>query len=544
MEERRYRGRSASTGIAIGPLATADTEQSSKTQTQGEPAEEETALREAMVKAGADLETLAEVASGDGADILAFQIEMLTDPALIEDVLVAIGGGRDALEAWKAGLSEQIQDYETADDDYFRARASDLADLRDRVGRALMGIAEVIPEIADGAILLDRDLTPSRFLALDLEKLGGIALLGGSISSHVAMLARARGLPMAIAIGEAVEDTVGSDIEVILDGEQGLLVIAPTATTRRGYTDRLAKLHRLTREAASTRLRPAVTRDGQAIDVLINVDDPNAIDDDTLKASDGVGLLRTEFLFLGRSDLPGEDEQYQTYAGLVDRLAGRPAIVRTLDIGGDKPLPGISKAEESNPFLGLRGIRLCLEQEALFKVQIRALLRAATGRSLKVMLPMVSVQAEIDRTKVMFETCLAELRAEGVAAEMPPIGIMVETPVAAIAIDRLDAAFYSIGSNDLIQYVMAAARDASGPVAALLDPTHPAIVRLMERVVAHGNAAGKEVSLCGDMGSEPSLLRLLLRTGLRKVSIAPAALDRIKAEIAKIDLSAPSTAQP
>lgn len=544
MEERRYRGRSASTGIAIGPLARVNREERSKTQAQGDPADEEKNLRAAMAKAGADLETLADVASGDGADILAFQIEMLTDPALIEDVLVAIGGGRNALEAWKAGLSEQIQDYETADDDYFRARASDLADLRDRVGRALMGIAEVAPELPDGAILLDRDLTPSRFLALDLEKLGGIALMGGSISSHVAMLARARGLPMAIALGEAVEDTVESDVEVILDGEQGLLVIAPTATTRRGYIDRLAKLHKLAGEAASTRLRRAVTRDGRAIDVLINVDDPNAIDDDTLKASDGIGLLRTEFLFLGRPDLPGEDEQYQTYAGLVDRLAGRPAIVRTLDIGGDKPLSGIGQAEESNPFLGLRGIRLCLEQEALFKVQIRALLRAAAGRPLKVMLPMVTVQAEIDQTRVKFETYLAELRAEGIAAEMPPIGIMVETPVAAIAIDRLDAAFYSIGSNDLIQYVMAAARDASGPVAALLDPAHPAIVRLIKQVVAYGNAAGKEVSLCGDMASDPGLLPLLLHAGLRKISVAPAALDRIKAEIAGIDLSKPATVPP
>lgn len=548
MAERRHTGRSASAGIAIGPLVRAGGGERGKTRSLESPAEEEAALRAAMAKAGAELEALAEVASGDGAAMLAFQIEMLTDPALIEDVLVGIESGQAAIEAWRTGLQEQIDDYEAADDDYFRARASDLGDLKDRVRRALLGIEEVAPDLVDGAILLARDLTPSRFLTLDLDKLGGIALLLGSASSHVAMLARTRGIPMVVGMGDQIEHEDEMEKEgdrlAIVDGEKGLLVVAPTAQTHQAYQARLAALKAEARSAASIRHQPAITKDGEAVDVLVNVEDPAMIDDDTLLASDGVGLLRTEFLFLGRPDFPDEEEQYQAYSNLVDRLAGRPAIIRTLDIGGDKPLPAVRLEKEANPFLGLRGLRFCLEHEALFRVQIRALLRAACDRPLRVMLPMVTVQAEIDRARALFEICLSELDVEGVAAAMPPIGIMVETPAAAIAIDRLDAAFYSIGSNDLIQYVMAAARDAHGPVADLLDPAHPAIGRLIEHVVAYGKSSGREVSLCGEMASEPGLLPLLLRTGLRKLSVAPAALARVKAAIAEIDLGKPAVTQP
>lgn len=539
MAERRLSGRVASTGLAIGPLLKISRPDQRAGPNQGAPAEEEAALRDAMAKAVADLHALADVAEGDGADILAFQIEMLTDPALIEDVLTEIRGGKAAQDVWNGGLDEQIQGYEAADDDFFRARASDLSDLKSRVDRTLMGIRDVPLEIPLGAILLDHELTPSQFLALDLEKLGGIALFSGSANSHVAMLARARGIPMVVGLGGQAEDIKGDDLQAIIDTEQSLLILAPTARTNQLYDKKSALRDEQARIVALTRFQPAMTRDGQNVDVLINIDDPGAIDDDSLRAADGVGLLRTEFLFLGRRSLPDENKQYRAYVALVDRLAGRCVVIRTLDIGGDKPLPAIQLATEANPFLGLRGIRLCLVHEALFRTQIRALLRATPGRALKVMLPMVTTQLEIDQTRALFEDCLSELQAEGVAAEMPPIGIMIETPAAAIAIDRLDAAFYSIGSNDLIQYVMAAARDASGPVANLLDPTHPAIGRLIEQVVAFGRASGKEVSLCGDMASDTNLLKHLLHAGLRKVSVAPAALDRVKSEIAQLDLTLP-----
>lgn len=544
MAERRLKGRSASPGLAIGPLLRIDHVETGNLRQQGTPLEEVAALRAAMAEAGSDLEALSEAASGDGADILSFQIEMLTDPALIEEALIDIEAGMGSTEAWKKALDGQIEGYEAGEDDYFRARASDLRDLEDRVGRKLMGLFDQAPDLADNTILVDLDLTPSRFLALDHNKLGGIALSQGSVNGHVAILARARGISMLVNLDETLETVGAEDGLAIIDTETKQLILAPTAATQQTYQEKLTLIAEKARGAAEARHHPAITRDGQCVDVLINVDDPQAIDDDTLRAADGIGLLRTEFLFIGRADLPDEDEQCRTYTDLVDRLAGRPAIIRTLDIGGDKPLPALPQAAEANPFLGLRGIRFCLAHVTLFRTQARALLRAKPGRELKVMLPMVSTQGEIDQTKALFQTCLEELLAEGQPAEMPPIGIMIETPAAAIAIDQLEAAFYSIGSNDLIQYVMAAARDASGQVANLLDPTHPAIGRLIGQVAAYGHASGKEVSLCGDMASDPALLPLLLQAGLRKISVAPAALDRIKVEIVNLDLSKASTTQP
>jgi phosphoenolpyruvate-protein phosphotransferase (PTS system enzyme I) len=367
---------------------------------------------------------------------------------------------------------------------------------------------------------------------MNWQRLGGAALTAGSRASHVAMLARARGVPLLTGLqGEPV----GLAEEAVLDAQGGLLVVSPKAATRALYAKRIAAAQEQHRRALAAIEQPAVTPAGQRIEVMVNVDDPGAVADEILAASDGVGLLRTEFLFIGRPRLPTEDEQYAAYVRILDRLGGKPVVIRTLDVGGDKPLPGINVAAETNPFLGLRGIRLCLDKPELFRPQVRALLRAGVNRALRVMLPMIATADELTETRQVFDSCLAELRADGVAAELPPLGIMVETPAAAIAIDLLDAAFYSIGSNDLTQYVMAAARDSGGRVAALNDSGHPAVIRLIQHVVAHGQANARPVSLCGDMASDPALLKRLLATGLKRLSVAPAALGRIKLAISEAD---------
>lgn len=526
MAERVHRGSSASPGLAIGPLVRlgglAVQEPASKPGT-----DERQRLHAAIDRARGELEALAAAENGIGAEVLAFQSAMLEDPELIGPAFVAIGRGSTATAAWKSALMAQVEHYEEADDEYFRARAADLADLRDRVLAALGARAEQVAT-PPGAIVLDRDLTPSRFLGLDWRSLGGAALEAGSPSSHVAMLARARGVPMVTGLGE-----VAPTGEAVLDAAAGLLILAPEPATLEGYA-RQARARDAEGVAAAALLhKPAVTAAGEPVELMVNVDDPNAVSDVLLAASDGIGLLRTEFLFLGRDRLPDEEEQHRIYAGLLDRLGGKPCIVRTLDIGGDKPLPGVRLPEESNPFLGLRGLRLCLDRPELFRPQVRALLRAAVDRELKVMLPMVTTAAELAEARSLVTGCLAELRAEGVPAALPPLGIMVETPAAALAIDLLDADFYSIGSNDLTQYVMAAARDAGGRVAALLDPRHPAMLRLIGEVVRHGAATGRPVSLCGDLGSNPEALGRLLALGLRRLSVAPAALARIKLALAR-----------
>jgi phosphoenolpyruvate-protein phosphotransferase (PTS system enzyme I) len=523
--ERVFRGRPAAPGLAIGPLVRL-LQRSAAHAVSAESADvERRKLEQAVAQAQAELRALVAGNDAMGADILEFQLELLGDPSLTEPAAAAIAEGASAIAGWQAAIAEQAAVYESGDDEYFRARAADLADLRERVAMILSGEAAALQGFPAGAILLSADLTPSRFLSLDWRRIGGAALTAGSPASHVAMLARARGVPLVTGLDGDPEE--GTD-EAVLDADAGLLVTSPVASTRSSYAGRLAAAAKIDQQARQAMDKPAVTAGGERIEVMINVDDPAAVPEGVIAACDGVGLMRTEFLFLGRNRAPTEDEQFAAYVSLLDRLKGKPAIIRTLDIGGDKPLPHLGIAAEANPFLGLRGIRLCLARPELFRPQIRALLRATPGHALQVMLPMVATSDEIAQARTLFGDALAELTREGKPAAMPSLGIMVETPAAALAIDLLDADFYSIGSNDLTQYVMAAARDAGGPVAKLNDPRHPAVIRLIEQVVRQAQASGKPVSLCGDMASDPALLPILLQAGLRKISVAPAALGRVK----------------
>ncbi|MHA1599795.1 MAG: putative PEP-binding protein, partial [Alphaproteobacteria bacterium] len=250
---------------------------------------------------------------------------------------------------------------------------------------------------------------------------------------------------------------------------------------------------------------------------------------------DGIGLTRSEFLFFGDTGLPDEETQFRAYIQLLTWADGKPVTVRTLDAGGDKPIAGLTPDQEANSFLGQRGLRLSLARPEVFRVQLRALARAAVRGPLKVMVPMVTVPAELDRARALFQEVADDLSAEGMEARLPPLGMMVEVPAAALAIATFDADFYSIGSNDLVQYVTAASRD-NAAVADLYDPSNPAVIELIARVVDHGAAAGREVSLCGDMAAEPKFLAPLLKAGLRVLSVAPATLARTKAAIAKCTL--------
>jgi phosphotransferase system enzyme I (PtsI) len=278
-------------------------------------------------------------------------------------------------------------------------------------------------------------------------------------------------------------------------------------------------------------MKPAITAHGERVLTQINVAEPAELDRLDPAICDGIGLVRTEFLFHDQPALPGEDQQYAVYRRIVTWAAGRPVTIRTLDAGGDKPIGGLSMAQESNPFLGLRGIRLSLAHKDLFRLQLRALARAAATGPLKIMLPMVTVPSEITETAALLAEEVANLQKAGIACRLPPLGIMVEVPAAALAVDRYDAAFYSIGSNDLTQYVTASARDIAS-VAMLNDTRNPAVLMLIERVASFGRQSGREVSLCGDAGGDPHLIPLLLRAGIRNLSMAPTMLARAKSIIA------------
>ena len=532
MGEMRLRGRPAAPGFARGPLVALETRDRQRALS-GNPGEETSLLHAALTAAAAQLDDLATRTNGSGADILGFQLALLEDEALREPVLARIAAGTAADAAWTAVLDAEIADYTSAADEHFQARAADLKDLRDRVLACLAGDDDV-QQIPPGSVVAARDVPPSRFLALDWSRGGAILLAGGSPTSHVAMLARARGVPMIVGLGAPALALMG---EALVDGGTGEAVIEASAETKRQFEIRRQVGEASDAEAAKFVHKAALTRDSVHIAVQLNVADPlelNALDPGI---RDGIGLVRTEFLFHGSAGLPDEDTQYRAYRRIVEWAQGRPVTIRTLDAGGDKPIAGLTVDGESNPFLGVRGIRLSLLRPHTFRLQVRALARAAVHGPLKIMLPMVTVPSELAAARALLEEEVTALERNGISARRPPLGIMVEVPAAAIAIADFDADFFSIGSNDLTQYVTAAGRDIEG-VADLADPLHPAVLRLIADVARHGRETGREVSLCGDAGGDPAVLPSLIATGLRTVSVAPAALARTKAAILALDTRA------
>lgn len=512
----------------MGPLFVARSLARRQSET-GTPDQEAAKLRQAIATAIAAIERLQAKASDDAGEILEFQVAMLGDDALAEAAFVAIADGAGASSAWMQALDAQIAEYATADDEYFRARASDLIDIRDSVLEHLEGGGGPLPPA--GAIYLGEDMLPSRFLACDWSAGGGIALTGGSPSSHVAMLARARGVPMVVGLKLDLGAVTAADA-ALLDGEGGRINVAPSAEATKAFHNDVAKAGNDAARWEKYLVQPAQTADGERVLTQINVAAPEELDGLDPAICDGIGLVRTEFLFHDQPRLPDEAQQYAIYRRIVTWAAGRPVTIRTLDAGGDKPIAGLSMAEESNPFLGLRGIRLSLAYPNVFRVQLRALARAAADGPLKVMLPMVTVPEEITATATLLDDEVAKLQAAGVPCRRPDLGIMVEVPATALAIERYGAAFFSIGSNDLTQYVTASARDIAS-VAGLNDTANPAVLRLIGEVAGYGRKAGIDVSLCGDAGGDPRLLPLLLKVGVRNVSMAPKMLARAKSVIAE-----------
>ncbi|NRG19000.1 phosphoenolpyruvate--protein phosphotransferase [Rhizobiales bacterium] len=500
------------------------------TRVKGNPGEEAVALRNAISRAGKELEELSAGLDRLAAEILEFQQVLLEDDDLLEPVFSRIDSGESADGAWAAVFAGEIAEYQAADDEYMAARAADLGDLRDRVLRALSAPQSAGDTPPDGAIVVAGDLTPSAFLELDWTRLSGAALGAGSATSHVSILARARGVTMVVGLGELDETPSGATLA--LDGRTGTMIVAPSSETRARFQERIAQEAGLKAQEAEIARKPAITRAGRKIRVLVNVDDPSILDTLDPDICDGIGLTRTEFLF--SEGPPDEETQLQAYETIVRWANGRPVTIRTLDAGGDKPVPGVTLDGEQNPFLGVRGLRLSLLDRSLFRVQLRAIARAARLGPVKLMVPMVTAPFELEEAREELDLAIAELSKEGLAHARPECGIMIETPAAALTAADWDADFYSIGSNDLIQYVTACARDNPN-LAKLADPCNPAVLELIGRTVAAGKARGVEVSLCGDMASSPELVPLLLSLGLECFSVAPAQVGPVKLAISSTE---------
>jgi phosphoenolpyruvate-protein phosphotransferase (PTS system enzyme I) len=518
---RAYRGRTASIGFANGPFVRISAVAEGN-RAAGSPAEEALALRNAIQSSSGEIAELAAAAGGEAAQILEFQVALLDDEDFLDPVFAAIAEGSPSDAAWSCALNEQIADYDSAADEYLQARSSDLADLRDRVLRILRGGESEAVKIPNGAIVCADDLPPSRFLEIDWAGGGGLALLRGSPTSHVAMLARARGIPMVVQLG-----AVSSAAVALLDGEGATLELDPSAE-QIGLFERRREIHRKSRASARAILRrPAALWGGERIRLLINIQRVEDLEHADAQYADGIGLMRTEFLLTGTGALPDEETQFQAYDAVLRWAGQRPVTIRTFDAGGDKPVAGFTREGEANPFLGVRGLRLCLSRPDIFTVQLRALARAATRSNLKVMFPMVTTATELEAARSLFADVVRDLQANGVPAMLPELGIMVEVPAAALAIADFKAAFFSIGSNDLAQYVLACDR-SNGALAGLMDPLNPAVLALIRRTAEHGRRAGIAVSLCGDMASDPRCISALLDCGLRELSVNPPVLAQIK----------------
>jgi phosphoenolpyruvate-protein phosphotransferase (PTS system enzyme I) len=528
-DEQIFTGMPASAGFAIGPVfCAARCEKGHYTRHKSTDAEY-AHLVHSIELATETTVGLMDRAEGDAADILEFQVAMLGDDTFAESARALIDDGMAADLAWTQVLDAEIENYAQSEEEYFRARTADLTDIRDRVLRQLRGDDE--EQIPEAVIYLADDITPSTFLFHDWKG-GGIVLRQGSATSHVAMLARQRGVPMITGIGGGHVD---SGLPSILDAQTGRFIIQPDDASIMAWKDDWGAFERRATVAARFAPKPARTADSQPIAVHVNIADPQETEAIDIAHVDGVGLMRTEFLY--NTGLPDEETQYAAYAKVLKWAGSKPVTIRTADAGGDKPVPGFTEAE-SNPFLGVRGIRLCLAKPHVFRVQIRALLRAGVHGNLKIMLPMVSVPDEIEQTRALFQEEMRKLETAGVAFAPPELGIMVEVPSVAITPERFNkAAFFSIGSNDLTQYVMAASRD-SGALARIAEASNPAVLSLIANVAQYGLKNDIPVSLCGDAGSDTALIPLLLKAGLRSVSVAASRIGMVKAAIAEIDLQA------
>ena len=541
---KTLRGIAASRGIVIGPafhFRRADL--SFERRTVEDPAAEWARFQAALEMAReqlADVYAKAEAESGaEQAAIFQAHALMLGDPELLDAVRTAVEEqGINAEAALDDAAEMYAQMLEALDDEYLSARAADVRDVAARVLRILLGVSESpTAGLTVPSIILARDLTPSDTVLLDKSLVLGFCTAEGGATSHTAILARGLGLPAIVGAGSHILE-IPDDAMLALDGDDGTLLVEPDEGTVAVYRARQAAAVTVLAQARERAHEPAVTRDGHRVEVVANVGNVEGARAALESGAEGVGLLRTEFLYLERTHLPDEEEQYRAYRDIVDVFGDLPVILRTLDIGGDKDLPYLDLPHEMNPFLGLRAIRLCLARPELFKPQLRAALRAGAGRNLKLMFPMVATVAEVRAARAVLEECRAELLDEGQpVAERMKVGIMVEVPAAALLADHLAAEvdFFSIGTNDLSQYTLAADR-TNASVAPLADAFHPAVLRLVHDVIAAAHGQAKWVGLCGELAGEPLAIPILLGLGLDEFSMNPPAIPLAKQIIRALTL--------
>ena len=535
-------GVGASEGVAVGPAFVHAKPEAEPERERIDEGEIEVELRrfrgavEATVKKLTETaDRLREAGSEGEAGIFGFHVELAEDPELASGVEERVRGLESPEAAVLAVGEEYAAELAAMDDEYLAARADDVRDVAAQISGELTGRGPAALEtLTTPSVVVAKSLAPSETARIPKGMALGFVTAEGSRTSHVSIMARSMGVPAVVGVGPALEGAIGAKT-VALDGAAGYAVTDPDEATVARFESMAEGLAE--ERAALERFRHAEARarDGRRIEVAANLGSASEAEEALRWGAEGVGLFRTEFLFMERDELPSEEEQYEAYAAVASVFGERPVIVRTLDVGGDKDLPGVEAPEEENPFLGWRGIRMSLDTPELFEPQLRAILRAAAHGNLKVMFPMVVEAGELKAAKKALEGCRADLEREGIAVGPVEAGVMIETPAAAICAAGLaeEAAFFSIGTNDLVQYTLAADR-GNERLRRLQDADHPAVLELIRQTCGAARAAGIPVGVCGEAAGDPQMIPRLVSLGVTELSMGAPAIPRAKKVVSEI----------
>lgn len=559
--ELEFRGIGVSSGIASGPvlLLKADDHPPPEYAIPAEEVPREMIrLEAALIETRQQLQEIqrraGESMGGESAGIFDAHLHVVDDPSFIDEIYRDVREKRKNIEKSLCEVSERYaQTLLQMDDDYLRERATDIRDVTRRILRNLMGGgSDLLASLESPRVLVARDIAPSEMAAFDRRKILGVVTELGSPTSHTAIMARAMDLPAIVGL-RGLSRLLADGDRVILDGVRGILVAHPSPAREKDYGQIARGRSQIQKRLATLKDEAAITLDGHAVDLSANIEMPADVKAVWARGARGIGLFRSEYLFLASSGEPSEERQYEAYAEVAKRILPESAIIRTLDLGGDKLPSSIQMPTESNPFLGWRAIRLCLARPEIFKTQLRALLRASVHNpNLRIMYPMISSASEVDQADVLLEECKVELSAAGIAFNPDiEVGVMIEIPSAVLTADWIapKVKFFSIGTNDLVQYTLAVDR-VNERVAHLYEPTHPAVLALIRHTVEASHRHGIWTGVCGEMAGNPILAPLLLGLGVDELSASPSAIPLVKDVIRHIrhsdalDLATAALAMP
>lgn len=534
------KGIAGSAGYGVGKVviisdAKPEYENRTITDTDAEIKRYDDAVAAFTEKTHAMAEAMKESVGEHNAEILEGHILLLTDPGMDEITKGAIMSGTCAEAAFESTCDMFAGMFQMADDELTRQRATDIGDIKVRMLKILTGTPDVnISEVPAGTILVAEDLTPSMTAGIVKENVAGIITAVGGKTSHSAILARALEIPAVLSV-DGIVDMVSDGMTAVVDGCDGIYILDPSPEEIEEYQAKREKYLSDKALLEVYRGKDTVTADGAKVHLYGNIGNPEDAKQVAACDGEGVGLFRTEFLFMGASELPSEEEQFQAYKAAAETMEGREVIIRTLDVGGDKDIPYLGLEKEDNPFLGFRAVRYCLQNKDSYRVQLRALLRASAFGDIKIMVPLVTCVDEIRSVKALVKELMAELDAENIAYNKDiQVGAMIETPAASLIADLLakEADFFSIGTNDLTQYTMAVDR-GNAKVAYLYSSYNPAVLRSMKNIIEAANAAGIMVGMCGEAAADPLLIPLLISFGLGEFSVSATSVLATRGTIAK-----------